>query len=41
MENGQSTEKIIQLLEDQLAVSNQQNQALSKQIESLTQQVKT
>ena len=40
MKNEQSTEKIINLLENQLAVSNQQNQDLSKQIESLTQQVK-
>lgn len=40
MKNEQSTEKIIQLLENQLAVSNQQNQDLTKQIESLTQQVK-
>ena len=33
------TEKLIQLLEEQLAHSNQQNHELSKQIESLTQQV--
>ncbi|BAQ09971.1 transposase IS66 [Bacillus sp. OxB-1] len=39
MANESSTEKVIQLLEEQLAVSNQQNQKLSRQIESLTQQV--
>ncbi|EGQ18638.1 transposase IS66 [Sporosarcina newyorkensis 2681] len=39
MANESSTEKIIQLLEDQLAVANQQNKDLSKQIESLTRQV--
>lgn len=33
------TKKLIQLLEEQLAHSNQQNNELSKQIESLTQQV--
>lgn len=33
------TKKLIQLLEMQLAHSNQQNHELSKQIESLTQQV--
>jgi hypothetical protein len=42
--NGSSTnenqsEKLIRLLEEQLAHSNQQNQKLSKQIESLTQQL--
>ena len=37
--NEKQTEKLIQLLEEQLAHSNQQNQELSKQIESLTQQV--
>ncbi|WP_458645853.1 IS66 family transposase, partial [Staphylococcus epidermidis] len=33
-------EKLIRLLEEQLAHSNQQNEALSKQIESLTEQVR-
>jgi transposase len=37
--NGKQTEKLIQMLEEQLAHSNQQNRELSKQIESLTQQV--
>jgi transposase len=37
--NENKDEKLIQLLEDQLAHSNQQNQELSKQIESLTQQI--
>jgi transposase len=42
--NGSSTnenqsEKLIRLLEEQLAHSNQQNQKLAKQIESLTQQL--
>jgi transposase len=37
--NENQTKKLIQLLEEQLAHSNQQNQELSKQIESLTQQV--
>ena len=39
MANEASTEKLIQLLEGQLTVANQQNQDLSKQIESLTRQV--
>ena len=39
MANESSTEKIIQLLEGQLAIANQQNQDLSRQIESLTRQV--
>lgn len=39
MENEASTKKLIQLLEGQLAVANQQNQDLSKQIESLTRQL--
>uniref|UniRef100_UPI0036D21E32 hypothetical protein n=1 Tax=Heyndrickxia sporothermodurans TaxID=46224 RepID=UPI0036D21E32 len=33
-------EKLIRLLEDQLAHSNQQNKDLSKQIEALTDQVR-
>jgi len=37
--NGKQTEKLIQMLEEQLAHSNQQNLELSKQIESLSQQV--
>ena len=37
--NENKDEKLIRLLEDQLAHSNQQNQELSKQIESLTQQI--
>ena len=37
--NEKHMEKLIQVLEEQLAHSNQQNQELSKQIESLTQQV--
>ncbi len=37
--NESSSEKIIRLLEDQLAVTNQQNQELTKQIESLTHQI--
>lgn len=38
--NQNQNEKLIRLLEDQLAYSNQQNEALSKQIESLTEQVR-
>lgn len=38
-ENEKQVDKVIQLLEEQLAHSNQQNEELSKQIESLTQQV--
>lgn len=37
--NNENHEKIIRLLEDQLAHSNQQNKELSKQIEALTDQV--
>lgn len=37
--NGKQTEKLIEMLKEQLTHSNQQNQELSKQIESLTQQV--
>lgn len=37
--SDQQSEKIIRLLEEQLAVANQQNQELTKQIESLTHQV--
>lgn len=37
--NEKQTEKLIQVLEEQLAHSNQQIQELSKQIEALTQQV--
>ena len=37
--NEKQVKKVIQLLEEQLAHSNQQNEELSKQIESLTQQV--
>jgi transposase len=40
--NGSSSthEKLIQLLEEQLALSNQQNKQLTKQIEALTDQVR-
>ena len=38
--NENQTEKLIRLLEEQLAHSNQQNQELSKQIEALTEQVR-
>lgn len=38
--NQNQYEKLIRLLEEQLAHSNQQNEALSKQIESLTEQVR-
>ncbi|WP_077300596.1 IS66 family transposase [Virgibacillus pantothenticus] len=38
--NKNQHEKLIRLLEEQLAHSNQQNEALSKQIESLTEQVR-
>ena len=37
---GNQTEKIIHLLEEQLAHSNQQNKDLAKQIEALTEQVR-
>ena len=37
--NEKQMEKLIQVLEEQLAHSNQQNQEFSKQIEALTQQV--
>ena len=37
--NENQSEKLIRLLEEQLAHSNKQNQELSKQIESLTQQI--
>ncbi|WP_240315597.1 hypothetical protein [Sporosarcina sp. PTS2304] len=37
--NKKQLEKVIQLLEEQLAHSNQQNEKQSKQIELLTQQV--
>ena len=38
--NENQNEKLIQLLEEQLAHSNQQNKELSKQIEALTEQVR-
>ncbi|MBB6448024.1 putative coiled-coil protein SlyX, partial [Bacillus benzoevorans] len=38
--NENQQEKIIRLLEEQLAHSNQQNKELSKQIEALTDQVR-
>lgn len=38
--NQNQNEKLIRLLEEQLAHSNQQNEALSKQIKSLTEQVR-
>ncbi|MCD8502298.1 MAG: hypothetical protein LRY71_12330 [Bacillaceae bacterium] len=37
--NENHSEKLIRLLEEQLAQTNQQNQELTKQIESLTQQI--
>jgi hypothetical protein len=37
--NDNQSEKLIRILEEQLAHSNQQNQKLSKQIETLTQQL--
>ncbi|KRG11149.1 hypothetical protein ACA29_18780, partial [Lederbergia galactosidilytica] len=36
MASDQQSEKIIRLLEEQLTVANQQNQELTKQIESLS-----
>jgi len=36
--DSSSNEKLIRLLEEQLAHSNQQNQELMKQIDSLSQQ---
>ncbi|MFS0645649.1 IS66 family transposase [Siminovitchia sp. 179-K 8D1 HS] len=39
MASDQQSEKIIRLLEEQLAIANQQNQELTKQIESLTHQI--
>lgn len=38
--SSKNDEKLIRLLEEQLAHSNQQNKELSKQIEALTQQVR-
>jgi transposase len=38
--NNENHEKIIRLLEDQLAHSNQQNKELSKQIEALNEQLR-
>ncbi|HBI04023.1 MAG TPA: IS66 family transposase, partial [Paenibacillaceae bacterium] len=38
--NENQNEKLIRLLEEQLALSNQQNKDLSKQIEALTEQVR-
>ncbi|NCU18343.1 IS66 family transposase [Pallidibacillus pasinlerensis] len=38
--NNNQYEKVIRLLEEQLAYSNQQNKELSKQIEALTEQVR-
>ncbi len=38
--NQNQNEKLIRLLKEQLAHSNQQNEALSKQIKSLTEQVR-
>jgi transposase len=38
--NNSSNEKLIRLLEEQLAHSNQQNQELLKQVESLSQQIR-
>ena len=38
--NENQNEKLIRLLEEQLAHSNQQNKELSKQIEALTEQVR-
>ncbi|WP_256218545.1 hypothetical protein [Bacillus sp. MUM 116] len=38
--NENQYEKLIRLLEEQLAHSNQQNKDLSKQIEALTEQVR-
>jgi len=38
--NENQQDKIIRLLEEQLAHSNQQNKELSKQIEALTDQVR-
>lgn len=38
--NSNSKEKLIQLLEEQLAHSNQQNQELMKQVEALSEQVR-
>ena len=38
--NENQYEKLIRLLEEQLAHSNQQNKELSKQIEALTDQVR-
>lgn len=40
MADNSSNEKLIRLLEDQLAHANQQNQELLKQVESLSQQIR-